>query len=242
MKLLYINHKNANQLLSYSKKSPLIVKYYSPTCGACIGMQGEWEKLCNDLEKNYHGEVVVASVDPSGRDALDKYDIHTDIDGYPTILYLDKGKKISEFEGPRTHKHMLKWIGGYKLIKKKQNGGRKQKTKRIKKGRGIGQSKPIKPPTPPIPPTKTRKNVTFSPNTKAPSSPKQNKTKKFFMSKNKERQKAVVQYEKRKHDQELRDMMLGKIPLNGGRKNKNTRKTMKKKTLRKHRGIVFGNN
>ena len=40
-------------------------------------------------KRNYHGEVVVASVDPSGRDALDKYDIHTDIDGYPTILYLE---------------------------------------------------------------------------------------------------------------------------------------------------------
>ena len=132
MKLLYINHKNANKLLTYSKKSPLIVKYYSPTCGACIGMQDEWEKLCEDLEKNYHGEVVVANVDPSGRDALDEYDIHTDIDGYPTILYLVKGKKKSEFEGPRTHENMLEWIGGHNIIKKKQNGGRKQTRKRNK--------------------------------------------------------------------------------------------------------------
>ena len=132
MKLLYINNKNANQLLSYSKKSPLIVKYYSPTCGACIGMQDEWEKLCDDLENNYHGELVIASVDPTGRDALDKYDIHTEIDGYPTILYLVDGKKISEFNGSRTHENMLKWIGGHDLIKKKQQGGRK-KTKKFKK-------------------------------------------------------------------------------------------------------------
>ena len=130
MKLLYVNHKNANNLLTYSKKSPLIVKYYSPTCGACIGMQGEWENLCEDLEKNYHGEVVVANVDPSGRDALDNYDIHTDIDGYPTILYLVKGKKVSEFNGDRTHENMLQWIGGHNLIKKKQKGGRKQTRKR----------------------------------------------------------------------------------------------------------------
>ena len=132
MKLLYVNHKNADKLLTYSKKSPLIVKYYSPTCGACIGMEDEWKRLCEDLEKNYHGEVIIASVDPSGRDALDKYDIHTDIDGYPTILYLEKGKKISEFDGPRTHDNMLKWIGGHKLIFKKQKGGRKH-TKKQKK-------------------------------------------------------------------------------------------------------------
>ena len=136
MKLLYINHKNANSLLTHSKKSPLIVKYYSPTCGSCIGMQDEWEKLCEDLEKNYHGEVVVANVDPSGRDALDNYDIHTDIDGYPTILYLVKGKKVSEFEGDRTHENMLQWIGGHNIIKKKQKGGqRKRKRKTLKNKR-----------------------------------------------------------------------------------------------------------
>ena len=98
----------------------------------------------------------------------------------------------------------------------------KRKTRKTKqKGTGIGNSKPIKPPTPipmPMPPTKTRKSVQFSPNTKSPSIPKQNKTKKFFMSSNKKKQKAVVQYENRQRKQDLRDMMLGKIPLEGGKK------------------------
>ena len=104
----------------------------------------------------------------------------------------------------------------------------KRKNRKTKqKGTGIGNSKPIKSPTPipmpmpmpmPMPPTKTRKSVQFSPSTKSPSIPKQNKTKKIFMSSNKKKQKAVVQYENRQRKQDLRDMMLGKIPLEGGKK------------------------
>lgn len=94
----------------------------------------------------------------------------------------------------------------------------KRKTRKTKqKGKGIGNSKPIKPPTP-IPPTKMRKSVQFSPSTKSPSSPKQNKTKSMFISRNKNKTRAVVQYENRQHEQDLRDMMLGKIPLEGGKK------------------------
>jgi glycerophosphoryl diester phosphodiesterase len=102
---------------------------------------------------------------------------------------------------------------------------RKKRSTRKKRGRGIGQSKPVKPPTHPSIPTNTRKSVNFSPNTKSPSSPKQNKTKKMFISMNKNRQKAVTQYQNRQQEQDLRDMMLGKIPLEGGKK----RKTKKRK-------------
>jgi len=101
------------------------------------------------------------------------------------------------------------------MSNKRQTNRKNIKTKQ--KGKGIGNSKPIKPPTP-IPPTKTRKSVQFSPSTKSPSIPKQNKTKKIFMSSNKKKQKAVVQYENRQRKQDLRDMMLGKIPLEGGKK------------------------
>ena len=132
MKLISISHKNVDKLLSYSNKSPLIVKYYSPTCGACLNMQGEWDNMCNDLEKNYHGEIVVASVDPSGRDALDKYNIYSEINGYPTILYLVNGEKKDEYNGDRSHKDMIKWMKSHDLISKKRKGGRKSLKKKRK--------------------------------------------------------------------------------------------------------------
>lgn len=96
--------------------------------------------------------------------------------------------------------------------------------KRNKKGGGIGNSKPEKPEKPHTPLEKTRKNVNFSPTTKSPSSPKQNKTKKMFISRNKERQKAVTKYENRQEKIDLMDMILGKIPLKGGKKKKTRRR------------------
>ena len=84
----------------------------------------------------------------------------------------------------------------------------KRRTKQ--KGKGLGYSKPAKPSLPPTesspPPTKTRKNVRFSPTTKPPSSPKQNKTKEMFISRNKERQKAVTRYENRQQEMEWKNM------------------------------------
>jgi hypothetical protein len=102
--------------------------------------------------------------------------------------------------------------------------------KNNKKGGGIGKSKPEKPHTPP---EKTRKNVNFSPTTKPPSSPKQNKTKKMFISKNRERQKAVTRYENQQQQLDLMDMVLGKKPLEGGKKK---RKNRKKRTRRRKKG------
>ena len=108
----------------------------------------------------------------------------------------------------------------YKLRKKK-------KTRRRRKhhvGKGIGKSKPIQSPTPP---KQTRKSVQFSPSTKSPSSPK-NKTKKMFISKNKHKQKAVVQYYNRQQQQDLLDMSLGRIPLNGGKRVRRGKKSKRR--------------
>jgi len=102
--------------------------------------------------------------------------------------------------------------------------------KRNKKGGGIGNSKPEKPHHTHI--EKTRKNVNFSPTTKPPSSPKQNKTKKMYISRNKERQKAVTKYENRQEQLDLMDMILGKKPLEGGKNKIN----QKKRTRRRKRG------
>ena len=98
-----------------------------------------------------------------------------------------------------------------------KKGGKTKKHRTKQKGSGVGNSKPAKPSPPP---TKTRKNVNFSPNAKPPSTPKQNKTKKMFISRNKDRQKAVTQYENKQQQIDLMDMALGRKPLEGGKKNR----------------------
>jgi hypothetical protein len=104
-----------------------------------------------------------------------------------------------------------------KKRKSKKHGGKTKKHRTKQKGSGVGNSKPAKSSPPP---TKTRKNVNFSPTAKPPSTPKQNKTKKMFISRNKSRQKAVTQYENKQQQIDLMDMALGRKPLGGGKKNR----------------------
>jgi hypothetical protein len=124
----------------------------------------------------------------------------------------DKASRALSFKTPGGSRHKI----------------RKTKKRRTRqKGKGLGNSKPIKPSSS-LPPKKTRKKVNFSPSTKAPSSPIQDKTKKMFISRDKARQKAVTQYENREKQQHLMDVALGR-PLEGGKTKKN------RKSTRKHR-------
>ena len=122
-------------------------------------------------------------------------------------------------------------LRGGKRRSRKYKFRKKKKTRRIRKhpvGKGVGKSKPIKSPSPPPPSKQTRKSVQFSSSTKSASSPKTNKTKKMFISKNKDKQKAVVQYENRQQRQDLLDMSLGRIPLNGGKRVRRGKKSKRR--------------
>lgn len=121
-------------------------------------------------------------------------------------------------------------LRGGKRRSRKYKFRKKKKTRRIRKhpvGKGVGKSKPIKSPSPP-PSKQTRKSVQFSSSTKSASSPKTNKTKKMFISKNKDKQKAVVQYENRQQRQDLLDMSLGRIPLDGGNRVRRGKKSKRR--------------
>ena len=50
----------------------------------------------------------------------------------------------------------------------------------------------------------------------------------MFISKNKYKQKAVVQYENRQQRQDLLDMSLGRIPLDGGNRVRRGKKSKRR--------------
>lgn len=123
MKIIYVNNKNAAQFEADQINNDIFAKYYSPTCPACISMEQDWDDMCNDLEKNYDGDLTIAAFDP---DAIDNFDnIHKRIDGYPTMIILKNGKKHHEYQGNRTKNDMIQYLLDKKLISKKMKGGSK---------------------------------------------------------------------------------------------------------------------
>ena len=170
-------------------------------------------------KKRKYGDMI--SIKKEQRRAKKNGELFIDFKNMPSTearRFVESGRRSST-RGPS------KLRGGNRRSRKYKRTRRRRKQH---VGKGIGKSKPIKTPTPP---KQTRKSVHFSPSTKSPSSPK-NKTKKMFISKNKHKQKAVVQYENRQQRQDLLDMSLGRIPLDGGnsvRRNKRGRKSKKSK-------------
>lgn len=183
------------------------------------GEEGEIEEFLTDLHSNLQefdyelGSIELQDLNKMLDDIIDEKAIDLNID----LDNLKEGikREIEDFE---QHQE------GGKRRRRKQKGCKKKKSKKVKrKGGGIGSSKPT---IPPIKESvnKTRKSISFSPSTKQPNSPKPNKKKEIFISKNKKKQKAVTQYENRQSDEDLRDMMLGKLPLKGGNKYNKTKK------------------
>ena len=178
----------------------------------------EFEYELGSTELQYLNKMLDDIIDEKAIDLnLNLYDLQTEIK-----------KEFDDFE---QHQE------GGKRRRRKQKGCKKKKSKKVKrKGGGIGSSKPT---IPPIKESvnKTRKSISFSPSTKQPNSPKPNKKKEIFISKNKKKQKAVTQYENRQTEQDLRDMMLGKLPLKGG--NKKKKRTKKRKGGTTTQGFGF---
>ena len=86
-------------------------------------MESEWDDMCKDIDKKYNTKLLVAQIDPSGMKELENTHTYNDVDYVPHIVILEKGKKISEYNGPKTKEDMIRFLleGGY--LTSKMNGG-----------------------------------------------------------------------------------------------------------------------
>ena len=132
MKLIYVNDKNANHFKKEASKKTAFVKYFSPSCPACIAMEDDWEDMCDDIDKKYDTDMVLAQMDSSGMKELDGSDIYTDVDYVPTLVVLKNGKKHKEYNGNKTKDEMIEFLKDEGLITSKMKGGGKKT--RSKKG------------------------------------------------------------------------------------------------------------
>ena len=146
MKILYINGKNAKSFDKQVDDNVVFAKYFSPSCPACIAMEGEWDSMCKDIDEKYNTDLLLAQIDPHGMSSLENTHTYSDVDYVPHIVILKNGKKVDEYNGPKTKDKMIEYLmnGGY--LTSKMSGGKKYKkhrrnrTRRSKKGAGASMS------------------------------------------------------------------------------------------------------
>jgi len=77
--------------------------YYMNNCGHCKTFTPEWDKFV----KTYTGPVTLKKVEASeAGDDLKKYNIQ----GFPTVLFLDDAGNSKTYEGPRTSEGLNNFI------------------------------------------------------------------------------------------------------------------------------------
>uniref|UniRef100_A0A182R1Z7 Thioredoxin domain-containing protein n=1 Tax=Anopheles funestus TaxID=62324 RepID=A0A182R1Z7_ANOFN len=81
------------------------VKFYAPWCGHCTKLAPTWEELARSLE--HERDIRVSKID-----CTQYRPICTDFEvkGYPTLLWIEDGKKIEKYTGPRTHNDLKQYV------------------------------------------------------------------------------------------------------------------------------------
>ena len=149
MKILYINGKNADKFDKYNKKYPVFAKYFSPSCPACIAMENEWDEMCKDIEDKYDTDLLLAQINPDGIKSLEKRNTYSDVSYVPSLILLKDGKKVDEYNGPKSKDKMIEFLlksgylknkmkGGYKTLKKRNRSKKRSNKIRTKVKRGGG--------------------------------------------------------------------------------------------------------
>jgi len=126
MKLLFVNDKNAIYFDKENKKRHVFAKYFSPTCPACVAMEQPWDDMCKEVEEKYNTDAILAQVDPTGMRELEETDTYSDVAYVPTIVLLENGKRIKEYDGAKDKNEMIRFLLENNVIRPKMNGGKKK--------------------------------------------------------------------------------------------------------------------
>ncbi|KAF2901047.1 hypothetical protein ILUMI_05103 [Ignelater luminosus] len=102
LKLLELTKDNFEKHVASGKH---FVKFYAPWCGHCQKLAPVWEQLAQSLE--FETDVNIAKIDCTQyRSICNEFDIK----GYPTLLWLEDGKKIDKYQGQRTHEDLKAYV------------------------------------------------------------------------------------------------------------------------------------
>ncbi|KAG7172585.1 thioredoxin domain-containing protein 5 homolog [Homarus americanus] len=80
------------------------IKFYAPWCGHCQRLAPTWESLAKTFE--HDKSVTIGKLDCTQfRDICTEYEVK----GYPTLLWIEDGKKIEKYAGDRSHEDLKKF-------------------------------------------------------------------------------------------------------------------------------------
>ena len=114
------DHATAQKFHQRAQECVIFVKFYSPTCPACIASEEEWKRLKYKLEPEKHNNFDLAEVDPEGMRELQdhKYDnMNIDVQFVPTFAVMKNGKVADIYEGERNHRDMIQFLKDKKYLK-----------------------------------------------------------------------------------------------------------------------------
>ena len=150
------DHQSAQRLHQRAKNYVIFVKFYSPTCPACIASEEEWGRLKEKIPPENRDHFDLAEVDPEGmRELKDhKYDnMNIDVQFVPTFAVMKDGKVADIYEGERNHRDMIQFLKDKKYLKeynemsederciKRGGGSRRRSGKRKSKKRRVTRKK-----------------------------------------------------------------------------------------------------
>ncbi|KAL6444926.1 hypothetical protein ACFW04_002139 [Cataglyphis niger] len=114
--LLELTEKTFEKHVSFGHH---FVKFYAPWCGHCQKLAPTWDKLANSLRND--DIVSISKIDcTQHRSICGQFDIK----GYPTLLWIEDGKKIDKYIGERTHEELKAYVS-MMLSKSVDESGRK---------------------------------------------------------------------------------------------------------------------
>jgi thioredoxin-like negative regulator of GroEL len=114
---------------THTKKGYWIVLYYADWCPHCQMMKPEWNKFVDQMKSNR--DINVAEIESQYLDKVDPSH-KTNIQGFPSIISCNNGKKITDFSGPRTSQEITSFANN-NVVKNNTNKINNVLRKAIKK-------------------------------------------------------------------------------------------------------------
>jgi thioredoxin-like negative regulator of GroEL len=93
--------KSAEDFKTQTNNGYWVILYYADWCPHCVAMKPEWKLFADKYSSS--NKINVAELESQFLDMVGPQH-KANVQGFPTIISLNKGSKVANFMGPRTSK------------------------------------------------------------------------------------------------------------------------------------------